>query len=148
MLIQKWLIYENDTSSIVLSGWKRLEELVFRMAVTAKPIFSSICQAQLDEKWKIVPSLASNVVEFKFNTMIVSNAHWSIFTILYFNLLFLSPQPQKMMRSYFVEIMFLQQVVDLTYLLGQNTFLKIVWSHISLKNCCVKHVFYNCLSVN
>ena len=48
---------KNETSSIVLPGWAILVELIFRSAVAARPLFSSIRPAELGEYWKIKAQL-------------------------------------------------------------------------------------------
>ena len=47
VIIQTSSIAKNDTSSIVFPGWAIFEELIFRIAPAAGPIFSCIRPAQL-----------------------------------------------------------------------------------------------------
>ena len=46
VIIQTISISKNYASSIVLPGWAILEELIFRIALAAGPIFCCICPAQ------------------------------------------------------------------------------------------------------
>ena len=53
VIIQTLSISKNDTSSIVLPGWAMWLELIFRIALAAGLLFSSIRPAQLGVYWKI-----------------------------------------------------------------------------------------------